>query len=169
MSNGTKHEARTFFVDTRFERMARRPGGVNRKRALSQAQSNIEKLKPEFANWLDSQLPELRALLSRAADVSSDAALIERAYRNCSHLQDVGATMGFSLLTFVAKNLCKILDAASTDMVYDKDIVDCHVNALLLARTEPYCNKSPDQVSEMTTGLRRVVELASNSAAHKRR
>jgi len=86
---------------------------------------------------------------------------IERAYTSCAHLRDVGATMDFELVTFVANNLCEILDAMKAGAVYDKDAIDCHMDALLLARTEPYRHLRPEQVPEMSSGLRRVGELVS--------
>jgi hypothetical protein len=46
-------------------------------------------------------------------------------------------------------------------------MVDCHIDAFLLARTEPYRNLRPEQVPEMTSGLRRVVELANANAARE--
>jgi hypothetical protein len=69
--------------------------------------------------------------------------------------------MDFELVTFVANNLCEILDAMKAGAVYDKDAIDCHMDALLLARTEPYRRLRPEQVPEMSSGLRRVGELVS--------
>lgn len=69
--------------------------------------------------------------------------------------------MSFELITFVANNLCEILDAIKAGAVYDKDMIDCHINAFFLARTDQYRHLRPEQVPEMASGLRRVVELAS--------
>ena len=49
---------------TRFERMARRPGGVAREQALASAQAHIDDLKSEFVDWLNRELQELSAALS---------------------------------------------------------------------------------------------------------
>ena len=165
MADGNKPEARTFYVDTRFEKKARRPGGVDREQALARAQTHVDNLKPEFTEWLNGELEDLRETLSRPGAVCGDDTALDRAYHNCSQLQDVGATMGYTLLTFVAKNLCLILDAIKAGMTYDQDIIDCHINALYLARMEPYCNLRPDEVPEMSSGLRRVVELAKARSA----
>ena len=48
MSKAPDRQAQTFFVETRFQRMARRPGGVRREQALENAQANLEESKPEF-------------------------------------------------------------------------------------------------------------------------
>lgn len=163
MSKDSKPEAHIFYVDTRFQKMARRPGGVAREQALAGAQAQVDELKPDFTDWINQELQELTAALAEAENNSANKSSLERASHNCSQLRDVGATMGFELVTFVANNLCEILDAIMAGAVYDKDMVDCHVNALLLARTEPYRHLSPEQVPEMVSGLRRVAEIASIS------
>ena len=167
MSKTTKHEAHIFHVDTRFQRMARRSGGVTREQALAGAQAEVEELKTDFADWLNRELQELGAALADAEGNSSNTLSLDRAYRSCSQLRDVGATMGFDLITFVATNLCEILDAIKAGAVYDKDKVDCHISAFFLARTDDYRHLRPDQVPEMASGLRRVVELASIAPAQK--
>ena len=161
MSKEPKHEAHTFYVDTRFQKMARRPGGAAREQALARAQAQVEELKPEFTVWLDRELEELNAAILLIEVNSSDKLSIERAYRSCSQLRDVGATMDFELVTFVANNLCEILEAIKAGAAYDKDMIDCHISALFLARTDQYRHLRPEQIPEMASGLRRVVELAS--------
>ena len=141
--------------------MARRQGGVAREQALENAQAHIEELRSDFVEWLDQEMQELRNALSQLEGHSDDMPYLDRAYQSCAHLHDVGATMGFELVTFVANNLCEILAAMKAGAPYDKDAIDCHVDALMLAKTEPYRHVSPEQVPEMTSGLRRVGELVS--------
>jgi hypothetical protein len=111
MSKNTKHEARTFFADTRFERMARRPGGVTREQAVARAQTQIDEIKAEFPEWLNLKLQELSAAIKQAEGSSFDSSWHERAYGISCQLRDVGATMGYELVSYIANNLCKILDA----------------------------------------------------------
>src|SRR5205085_5158198 len=63
MSKKSSPEAHTFYVDTRFQRLARRPGGVPREQALEGAQANIDESKPEFEIWLDAELQNLAAVV----------------------------------------------------------------------------------------------------------
>ena len=165
MPKSTDPEVRIFFANTRFETMARRQGGVPREQALAQAQAKIDKLKSDFSSWLDRELEELNAALTKVESDSSDKSSIERAYRSCSELRDVGAAMGYELVTFIAENLCKIIAAIQTGATYENDIVDCHISAFMLARTDRYRHLSLEQVPEMASGLRRVVELASKTSA----
>jgi hypothetical protein len=158
-------EVRIFFANTRFERMARRPGGVSRQTAVMQAQSQIDELKLGFGDWLDRELGQLNETLAKVASDLNDSASLELAYRNCAQLQSVCAAMGYELVTFVAENLCKIILTVMSGAAYDKDMIDCHINAFLLAKTDQYRTMSPDQVPEMARGLRRVVELAAKNSA----
>jgi hypothetical protein len=152
-----------FPVDTRFQQLARRPGGVTRERAIERAEHQIDGLKTDFGDWLDRELQDLSASIRQLSANPGNTASLERAQQACSQLRDVGATMGYELVTFVASNFCHVLDAMA-GASYDKDIVDCHMDALLLARTDQYRHLTPDQVPEMTSGLRRVVELANTRA-----
>lgn len=154
-------EARTFYVDTRFEKLARRPGGVSRDQAIASAQAEVDDLKTEFIEWLDQELGNLGAAFARIELSQNDTSSIDGAHFSCAHLRDVGTTMGFELVTFIANNLCEILDAIKAGAAYDKDVIDCHLDAFRLARMDQYRHLRPDQVPEMTNGLRRVVELAS--------
>lgn len=162
MAEPTKHEVRIFVVDTRFQKMARRPGGVPREQAIERAQGLIDELKPEFADWLDRELQELAAAIRQAEGSSFEPSWHERAYCSCCQLRDLSAAMGFGLITFIANNLCEILDVIKAGTAYDTHTINCHIDALFLARTEPYRNLHPEQLPEMTSGLRRIVELASN-------
>lgn len=167
MSKDTEKKARTFYADTRFESLARRPGGVAREQALARAQAQVDELKPEFTDWLNRELQELKATLSQIDGNSNDRLSLENAYRSSSQLRDVGATIGFELVTFIANNLCEILDAIKAGAAYDQDVIDCHLNAFFLARSDSYRHLRPEQVPEMASGLRRVVELASIAPAQK--
>jgi chemotaxis protein histidine kinase CheA len=160
MPEKPRREAHIFHVDSRFERMARRSGGITREQALANAQAQVDQIKADFANWLDQELQQLRAALTQIEVYPSDIAVLDRADHNCSQLRDIGATMGFELVTFVAGSLCAMLDTIKAGAAYDKDMIDCHINALFLVKTEPYRNLSPHQVPEMSYGLRRIVELA---------
>ncbi len=164
MRNTPSSDVRIFFADTRFERMARRPGGVSREKALARAQKMVDELKSDFGDWLDRELNELNAALSKAESDLNDNAALEDAYRNCTQLQNVCAAMGYELVTFVAENLCKIISTVMTGAAYDKEMIDCHTDAFLLAKSDQYRALRPDQVPEMASGLRRVVELAAKTS-----
>jgi chemotaxis protein histidine kinase CheA len=159
MSDQTNHNARIFPVKTRFHQMAQRPGGVPREAAIERAEQHIEDLKPDFADWLDRELDELARSIRRLADDPASEAVLDDINQRCDQLRGVGGTMGFELVTFIASNFCDVLEAIKAGAPCDPSVIDCHMDALLLAKTPPYRNVRPDQVPEMTSGLRRVAEL----------
>jgi hypothetical protein len=124
-------------------------------------------MKPSFIDWLDRELKELSVATRLVTNNPGDTSALERAHEASCQLRDVGGTMGYKLVTFVATNFCGILDAMRAGAPLDKDMIDCHMDALLLARTEPYRHLRPEQLPEMSKGLRRVVELASAIAARE--
>jgi hypothetical protein len=161
-----KHpEARTFTVESRFQKLARRPGGVSREEAIGRAQASLDDGKPSFADWLDGEIQGLTALTRKASAGSfTDTKWVEAADAHSRQIRDVGTTMGYQLLSFVANNLCQIFEAIEGGYEYRADLVDCQVEALLLARQERYRNMRPDQVPELTAGLREVVQRAGQAS-----
>ena len=161
MSKKSTPEAYTFFVETRFQQMARRPGGVPREQALENAQSNIEERKPEFEAWLDAELQNLGEAVRNVQAGTAQPGWADDVCFRSRQLRDLGATMGFVLLTFIANNLCEILEAAPAGHECDMETITCHLDALFLARQEQYRNMRPEDLPELTKGLRLVKESAS--------
>ena len=161
MQNGTQQEARVFSVDTRFQRLARRPGAILREHAIERAQIHIDDIKVGFSDWLNRELKELANLVQRAEAGVADGDWIEQANSHTRQLRDVGTTMDGELITFIANALCEIFDAVVAGAECNFDSIACHVDALFLARHEPYRRLSPEKVPELTSGLRRVVEFVS--------
>jgi hypothetical protein len=163
MSEKSNREARTFLVDTRFQKMARRPGGISRAQAIENAQAKIEANKPEFEAWLDSELKAVVDLVGKVRAGTAEPGWVEAVGSHCRQLRDIGTTVGYTLLTFIANNLCEILESANAGVESNQEMITCHVDALLLARQARYRNMRPDQLPELSGGLRRVAEFVSTA------
>jgi chemotaxis protein histidine kinase CheA len=150
--------AREFAVETDFHKKARRPGGITRNQAVGDAQAQIETLKEEFNDWLKDGLERLQSAIQLAETFPDNAMLVEDAFRSSCELRDIGTTMGYELVTFVANRLCEVLNAIRNGADYDKVLIRCHLDALQLARQDSYKNVSPDQVPDLCDGLRRAAE-----------
>jgi len=158
-------EGRIFPVETQFQKLARLPGGVPRAQAIAKAQAHIDAMRPELSKLLDRRLQEMAAALEKIPGHPDAKPQLEFAYRSCCELRDIGISVGFELTTVVSSNLCKILESAiKSGVAYQQEMVDCHIEALRLTGKAPYCNMRPNQLPEMTGGLRRVVELATNQS-----
>jgi hypothetical protein len=165
MSEKPGREARTFFVDTRFQRLARRPGGVPRDQAIESAQAGLDAGQPDFEAWLDGQLYELVDTLRQVQAGTADSNWSQSIAAQCRQLRDVGTTMGFVLLTFVANNLCEMLESTNGGGAQSNlGLIACHVDALLLARQKQYRKLRPEQLPELSEGLRRVAEFAESAS-----
>lgn len=157
-----KHpEARIFSVDTRFHRLARRAGGVTREEAIQKAKAEIDEAKLGFDEWLDTQIEELSDLIKKIGAHGAKLQSIERANFRSRELRDAATTLGFDLISFIADSLCAVLDSAAAGGEYHAESIDCHMDALSLARQRGYRHLKPEQVPELTSGLHRVAKLAS--------
>lgn len=163
MSDNGDREARVFPVETRFQRLARRAGGIPRDQAIENAWNKVEEIKPGFDDWLTKELQALADEIARAQSGNVEPNWIETANAQSRQLRDVGTTMGFELLTFIANSLCEVLDAIAAGAEFNMESITCHLDALFLSRQPPYRNMKPEQVPELTSGLRRVADFVSTS------
>ena len=162
MTKTSHSQARIFPVTTRFQKMAQRPGGVPYEEAIERAQSYIDELKPAFHDWLDDKLHQLTVMIRRLDQDPGDPARWDDAFQCCCQLQDVAATMGFEHISIFSRNLCEVLDAIKTGAAYQKETIECYVDAINLTGKPPYKHLPPDQLAEMTDGLRRLLDRTKN-------
>jgi hypothetical protein len=161
MSEKDDSGVRIFSVETRFQQLARRSGGISREAAIEKAAAKVEEIKPGFEDWLDKEINSLTALVKQVEEGKAPPDWLETANLHSRQLRDVGTTMDFELLTFIANSLCEILDAFAAGSECKIDSITCHIDALLLARQQPYRNLKPQQVPQLTNGLRRVADQVS--------
>ncbi len=161
MTKSAHPEARIFPVDTRFQKMARSAGGVPREQAVEKAQAAIDEIKPAFDTWLDRELQDFANLIANAHAGDAEEDWIAIANLRSRQLRDIGTTMRFELLSFIADSLCELLDSITAGGACNMDSIACHVDALILSRQDRYRDLQPEQVPELTKGLRRVAKLIS--------
>ncbi len=165
MDEPTENGIRVFDVETRFQTMARRPGGIPRQQAIDEAHAHVEQMKPGFDEWLESELGALAEAIGRAQTAESKEEWLQAAELRSRAIRDVGTTMGAELLTSVADSLCDILDAIDAGAVWDADTLACHLDALMLVRQPEYRGMGPHHLPELTDGLRRLADRISTAQA----
>ncbi len=158
MSKDDDYQAREFHVETKFQQLAKRPGGVTRDQAIMNAQSTVTTLKPAFETWLDDEVHLLLKTIPQEGADLKDRAWMRTADAHSQHLADVSATMGYDFVSFVANNLCLMFDAIRQGADYRRDVMVCHLDALVLGRKVKFRRMKPEDVPELTEGLRRVLE-----------
>jgi hypothetical protein len=154
-------EARVFSPNTRFHALARRPGGMSRSEAISAAQARIDEMQPEFGGWLNAEINALGEVVKYLRSGTSEPAWIERALFHSNQLRDVGTTMGFELVSYVANTLSMILERIKAGADCNLASITCHMDALALVRQESYRHLRPDQVPELLEGLHQIAESVS--------
>lgn len=163
-----KDDPHTFQVDTHFQKMARRSGGLSRQQALENAQVAIDSIKLGFGDWLDGEIQLLTVAINQGK--SADPGKIdwaETAVVHARQIRDVGSTMGFELVTFIAGNLCEIFESIIAGAAPRPDLIDCHIGALTVAKQPQYRQLRPDQLPELSNGLRRIIDVAGAAEPRK--
>ena len=152
-------EARIFYVETQLHMLARAPGGgVTRDQALRLATKEVDKMKPAFDGWLERELDTLGAAVTRARNGAPQSEWLDEATTHCRQLHDVGATMGFELVSVVADLLYKTFEGISAGADCRLDTIVCYVDALNLVRQEQFRKLRPEQVPDPVKGLRQMAE-----------
>jgi hypothetical protein len=158
MPEGKDRSARIFRVNSQFEQMARRPGGLAPAEAIARATKEIESKRPEFDGWYEERLGKLQTIIASAERGQVDAGWEYGANRICRELRDLAVTMGFELLAVVADSLCLLFDTIGANGSKNADSIRCHMDALILASKSRHLPLNPDQVEELTTGLRQIAK-----------
>jgi hypothetical protein len=151
-------DARIFPVETRFQKLAKREGGVPRDKAIEQAQTEIEGAKSNFDDWLGDELKEFKSLMKKVRGAKANAEWIKTANFHSRQLRDCAITLNFELLAFIAGSLCEILDSVEAGGECNMESISWHVESLLLAGQASYRHLKPEQVPDLTEGLHRVVK-----------
>jgi hypothetical protein len=150
-------DARVFSVETRFQELARRDGGVPRDKAIEQAQMQLEEAKAHFDEWLAGVLKEFESLIKKVEGTKAGADWMKIANFHGRELHDSATTLGFELIAFIAGSLCEILDTIEAGRECNMESITCHIESLVLAGQASYRHLKPEQVPDLTEGLHRVV------------
>jgi hypothetical protein len=156
--------------ESRFERMARRPGGISEEEALENAQKELAQLKPAVGQFVEAECDKLLAALESAKIDGSERDAKVAVADVCSRLiRDVAGNADFVLVGLVAKSLCELFELlAESDVDYPMAVVECHVDALRLARRPEYRGKQIDQfVPQLVDALASAVECVRTLAARR--
>ena len=143
------------------------PGGVSRDDAIRRAQEEIDRAKPEIANYLKLESERLDVALQATCEHDHyNASSMAEVYAASQNVRDIAASVGHSLLGFIAANLCEIFETAETARInYPIDVIRCHFDALRLARSGLYEDRTAEELPELVAGLRRTITLVKGIAA----
>lgn len=153
-------DAKVFPVDSRFQQLARRPGGIPRAQAIELAQTSVEEIKETFGGWFDKELQAIvSALPKNEAGFSDPGVWLDVVNMHSRQLRDVGTTMGYELVTFIAGNFCEVLDAIKAGAEPNADLIRLHVEALRMSKQPQYQSSTPADFPELSSGLHKLLSL----------
>lgn len=157
-------------VTTRFQKLARRSTSLTRDKALNDAGQVIESLAGAFKEDFRQKIDLLAEQAARRRAGDTPVEWYETLCSISRELRDVGETFGYPLITFVAGNLCTILDGVGPQI--GLATVDCHIDALRCKDMERIRHKGVDRFTDLCEGLRRLaafeLERARSSVIRRR-
>jgi hypothetical protein len=154
-------------IEDKFGAHARSPAKLTREVAIKRAEAELAMIKPRIENYVKLECKRLenvlRAALARDANYTAH---VHEAYQYSRNIRDVAGSIGYSLIGFIATNLCTIVEAAdAAHMDYPAAVIDCHYDALRLAFSRAYFGKNLKDVPELSAGLLQTVQVAKVMAA----
>ena len=130
----------------------------------------LAQLKPAVGQFVEAECDKLLAALESAKIDGSERDAKVAVADVCSRLiRDVAGNADFVLVGLVAKSLCELFELlAESDVDYPVAVVECHVDALRLARRPEYRGKQIDQfVPQLVDALASAVECVRTLAARR--
>lgn len=153
-------DAKIFPVDSRFQQLARRPGGMPRAEAIERAQAGVDEIKATFGDWFDKELDGIIvALPHNDAGYAKPGVWLDIVLTHCRQLRDVGTTMGHELVTFIAGNFCEVLEAIKAGAEPNQELIRLHVEALRMSKQDQYKHTTPADFPELSSGLHKLLSL----------
>jgi hypothetical protein len=153
-------DAKVFPVDSRFQQLARRPGGIPRAQAIEQAQAGVDQIKQTFGDWFDKELDGIIVALPHNEKGYAEAGVwLDVVLMHCRQLRDVGTTMGYELVTFIAGNFCDVLEAIKAGAEPNQELIQLHVEALRMSKQAKYQQTTPADFPELSSGLHKLLSL----------
>jgi hypothetical protein len=153
-------DAKVFPVDSRFQQLARRPGGMPRAEAIERAQAGVDEIKQTFGNWFDKELDGIVVALPHdEKGYAKPGIWLDVVLMHCRQLRDVGTTMGHELVTFIAGNFCEVLEAIKAGAEPNRELIQLHVEALRMSKQKQYQSTTPADFPELSAGLQKLLSL----------
>jgi len=152
-------------VQTRFGKMAGKPGRMTRNEAIGAADAYIEQIEPRYLIWAENDLKELIEITDQVFKESRLGEHFHGAYRKANHLRDLGDTFDYPVITRVADSMCELLMRLHDAGVYNREALETHMAALRLVCTARFKGVQPGSVKELLDSLHKLVNRYDNPDA----
>lgn len=153
-------------VDDKFGQHMRSPTRLSRGAAIKRAEAELRSIQPRIEGYVKLESKNLEAALMAARQKDeSYATNVRNAYAASQNIRDVANSIGYSLIGFIATNLCTIIEVTdAVSIECPAAIFDCYYQALRLALGRNYVKKSLKELPELSAGLLQTVHMVKGLA-----
>jgi hypothetical protein len=151
--NSSEPTRRKFAPSNRLSALLAQPGGVTVRNALRDAETAVQRFRPEVMADIEARITRLEAL---AAAPAPDGAAI---YKAAAGIIEHAGLFGMGQLGEAAYSLCELVDRLEQRSVWDADSVAVHVNGLRLLQRMP--EGAAKQRLQLLEGLHAVTAKAA--------
>lgn len=149
----------TTFVETVFQRLARRGGGISREHAVERADQAVDGMREAYVEGLRADLARLDYVVELIAGAERPAPEdCREAYRLCGYIRDLGGTFGEDAVTAVADRCCEFLFRMGEANVDARAGLAAHIDALRLVCKAPAGVVNAPMVETLVADLTRLAE-----------
>jgi hypothetical protein len=119
-------------VKNRLGEILRRPGGIGREQALTEADVNVESLRAEYVKAVPGEIEALETILGGAEAGEISAGEIQKMLDCADRLLVLSGTFGYPLLDAVVKSFCDLGMAMVEDKITTVAGLNVHLRAMRL-------------------------------------
>lgn len=135
-------------------------GGPDPSEAIARADNTVQEMKKDYKTWLRDDIERLILALNavKAASGSEDRnAKSETLFNVSFDIKGQAGTFGFSILSRVAKSLCKLIEEKASIEADDMGVIIAHVDAMRASASEQ-TDGTPSRISlEVVAALEGIV------------
>lgn len=155
----SRHRVVTAFIETVFQRLARRPDGISREHAVERGDQAVAGMREGYVEGLRADLARLDHVVELIAGAEHpSAADCREAYRLSGYIRDLGGTFGDHAVTAVADRCCEFLFRMGESGIDARDGLAAHIDALRLVCKAPAGVITAQMVETLVADLTRLAE-----------
>jgi type VI protein secretion system component VasF len=140
--------------ENRLAKLISKPGGIDTKAAVAQAQTNLQSIAERTAQEVDLAYARLREAAARASD---DVAARRQVYAEASAIAGMAAVGGLDGVGAAAYMLCELVDRYGLHGAWNDKAVQVCLESMLLLRH----GSDDDGAQSILGGLGEIVRRAA--------
>lgn len=131
------------------------------KNAIKQAENFMETQKINYPAWLDDDLKNLKNTFKKINPNSNNQQknLLNDIFKISLEIKGQGGTYGYPLISYVADNICTLLDSVSKISKEDIEIIRIHIDLLsIIAKNRIKDIPNNQKTKQILNGLDKIIK-----------